>query len=76
MQVCETIANKNKRIAELDKQEQELNIQLTQLEGQDYTAEQLVQRTIEELETKVNALFKFVRFTMIDHRINGAHKPI
>lgn len=76
VQVRETIANKNKRIAELDKQEQELNIQLTQLEGQDYTAEQLVQRTIEELETKVNALFKFVRFTMFDHRINGALKPI
>lgn len=76
VQVRETIASKNKRIAELEKQEQELNIQLTELEGQDFTAEQLVQRTIEELETKVNALFKFVRFTMFDHRINGALKPI
>lgn len=76
VQVRETIARKNKRIAELEKQEQELNIQLTELEGQDFTAEQLVQRTIEELETKVNAMFKFVRFTMFDHRINGALKPI
>lgn len=76
VQVRETIASKNKRIAELEKQEQELNIQLTELEGQDFTAEQLVQRTIEELETKVNALFKFVRFTMFDHRINGSLKPI
>lgn len=76
VQVRDTIAKKRERIAQLEKQEQELNIQLTQLEGQDYTAEQLVQRTIEELENKVNALFGLVRFTMFDHHINGALKPI
>lgn len=73
---CETIAKKQKRIAELEQQETQLNVQLTQLEGQDYTAEQLQQRTIEELENKVNALFSFVTFTMFDHKINGALKPI
>lgn len=75
-QVGATIANKRKRISELEKQEQHLNIQLTQLEGQDYTAEQLLQRTIEELESKVNALFSFVAFTMFDHKINGSLKPV
>ncbi|MBD5218073.1 MAG: AAA family ATPase [Bacteroidales bacterium] len=75
-QVGQTITKKQKRINELEQQEQQLNIQLTQLEGQDFAAEQLLQFTIEELETKVNALFSFVTFTMFDHRINGALKPM
>lgn len=75
-QTGKAIEKKRKRIAELEQQEQQLNIQLTQLEGQDFTAEQLLQFTIEELETKVNALFSFVTFTMFDHRINGALKPM
>lgn len=72
----DTIAKKRERIAQLEQQEQQLNQQLTELEGQDYTAEQLLQRTIEQLESKVNALFSFVAFTMFDHKINGALKPI
>ena len=75
-QVGKTIASKQQRIAELEQQEKQLNEQLTQLEGQDYTAESLLQSTIEELERKVNALFSFVTFTMFDHKINGALKPI
>lgn len=75
-QVGKTIASKQQRIAQLEEQEKQLNIQLTQLEGQDYTAETLLERTIEELESKVNALFSFVTFTMFDHKINGALKPI
>lgn len=75
-QVGKSIASKRKRISELEQQENQLNAQLTQLEGQDYTAEMLQQFTIEELERKVNALFSFVTFTMFDHRINGALKPI
>lgn len=75
-QVGETIAKKRERISQLEQQEQQLNVQLTQLEGQDYTAEQLLQRTIEELESKVNALFTFVAFTMFDHKINGSLKPV
>lgn len=75
-QVGKTIANKQQRIAQLEQEEQQLNMQLTMLEGQDYTAELLLQRTIEELEAKVNALFSFVTFTMFDHKINGALKPI
>lgn len=75
-QVGKTIANKQQRISQLKQQEQQLNIQLTQLEGQDYTAEVLLERTIEELENKVNALFSFVTFTMFDHKINGALKPM
>lgn len=70
------IQSKRKRIAELEQHEQQLNAQLTQLEGQDYAAESLLQCTIEELERKVNALFSFVTFTMFDHKINGALKPI
>lgn len=76
LQTGKTIASKHQRIAELEKQEQQLNIQITQLEGQDFAAEQLLQFTIEELETKVNAMFSFVTFTMFDHRINGALKPM
>lgn len=75
-QVGETIASKRQRITQLEQQEQQLNVQLTQLEGQDFAAENLLQCTIEELERKVNALFSFVTFTMFDHKINGALKPM
>ena len=70
------IANKNKRIAELEGQEKKLNEQLAELERQEYTAEELVKANIEVLEQRVNSLFGFVQFTMFDHRLNGALKPM
>lgn len=75
-QVGKTIASKQQRIAQLEQQVKQLTEQLTQLEGQDFAAESLQQSTIEELERKVNALFSFVTFTMFDHKINGALKPM
>lgn len=70
------IANKNKRIAELERQEKKLNEQLAELERQEYTAEEFVKANIEVLEQRVNSLFSFVQFTMFDHRLNGALKPM
>ena len=69
------IAGKQKRIEELEKQEQQLNAQLTELEGKEYTAQQLLEANITELEHKVNSLFTMVKFEMFDHKLNGSLKP-
>lgn len=69
------IAGKQKRIEELEKQEQKLNAQLTELEGKEYTAQQLLEANITELEHKVNSLFTMVKFEMFDHKLNGSLKP-
>ncbi|MDH6308067.1 DNA repair exonuclease SbcCD ATPase subunit [Dysgonomonas sp. PFB1-18] len=74
--VRETIANKNARIKELEGQEKTLNQQLSELEKKEYTAQEFTKAHIVELEGKVNALFLNVRFTMFDHKLNGALKPI
>ena len=69
------IANKQKRIEELGTQEKQLNIQLAELEGKEYTAQQLLEANITELERKVNSLFTMVKFEMFDHKLNGTLKP-
>lgn len=69
------IANKQARIAELEKQEKQLNEQLTALEEKEFTAQQLLEANISELEKRVNSLFTMVRFEMFDHKLNGTLKP-
>ena len=68
------IERKQQRIAELEKQEMELNSQLTELESQEYKAQQLMEANITELESKVNGLFTMVKFEMFEHKLNGALK--
>ena len=70
----QVIERKQKRIAELEKQELELNSQLTELEGKEYTAQQLIEAEITELESKVNGMFAMVQFEMFEHKLNGALK--
>lgn len=71
-----TIEAKEKRIAELEEKHRTLNQQLTELEGQDYIAEQFTQAYIQNLEQKVNALFKNVQFRMFKRLLNGNLQPI
>lgn len=71
-----TIDTKEKRIAQLEEQLRNLNQQLSDLQKQDYTAEQLTQAYIEELETRVNMLFTNVQFRMFKRLLNGNLEPI
>lgn len=71
-----TIETKEKRIAQLEEKQRTLNQQLSELEGQDYTAEQLTQAIITDLETRVNQLFTNVQFRMFKKLLNGNLEPI
>ena len=64
-----------KRIKELGDKLVNLNQQLTNLEQEDACAESLEHATIEDLETRVNKLFKMVRFQMFATMLNGTTKP-
>lgn len=63
------ITDKQNRIKELEKRQQTLNQQLTELEKKDYTAEQFTIAKIENLENKVNELFTNVQFKMFESHI-------
>jgi DNA repair exonuclease SbcCD ATPase subunit len=71
-----TIANKQKRIEELQKQEQTLNAQLSQYEGKEDAAKEFQLANINALEERVNKLFEVVSFTMFDRKLNGSVTPI
>lgn len=60
------ITDKQNRIKELEDRQKNLNQQLTDLEKQDYTAEQFTIAKITDLQTKVNKLFTNVQFQMFE----------
>ena len=60
------ITDKQNRIKELEDRQKNLNQQLTNLEKQDYTAEQFTIAKITDLQTKVNKLFTNVQFRMFE----------
>lgn len=69
------IKEREKRIEELQEQMKQLGQQLTNLEQQDSTAEQLEHASIEDLQERVNGLFKTVKFQMFQTQLNGSVKP-
>ena len=69
------IAERKQRIKELEEQQVKLNQQLTDMEQEDTCAESLEHASIEDLETRVNKLFKLVKFQMFTTQLNGATKP-
>lgn len=69
------IAERKQRIKELEDQQVKLNQQLTDMEQEDTCAESLEHASIEDLETRVNKLFKLVKFQMFTTQLNGATKP-
>lgn len=74
LQIKQQIERKEKRIAELTAEQQNLSQQLADLEQQDSAAENLIQYYIEDLESKVNKLFDIVCFNMFEHHLNGGLK--
>lgn len=71
-----TIKQKEKRITQLEDKQRTLNQQLSDLQKQEWEAEQFTQAVIEDLEAKVNRLFNNVQFRMFKRLLNGNLEPI
>ena len=65
------IAANNKRIAELEKEYQESQSQLAELEGLEFNIQQFGKARIEQVESRINGMFNIVRFKMYEQQING-----
>lgn len=67
----ETIANSNKRIKELEDEYKTSQDELARLEGIEFTIQQFCKARIEHVESRINGMFKLVRFKMYEQQING-----
>lgn len=67
----ETIANSNKRIKELEDEYKTNQDELARLEGIEFTIQQFCKARIEHVESRINGMFKLVRFKMYEQQING-----
>lgn len=64
-----------KRIMELQTQESEMANELAKLEGIEYSIMQFEKSKMDMLETRVNSMFKIVKFKMFETQINGGETP-
>lgn len=67
----DTINKTNKRIKELEDQLRSQSDELSRLEGIEFTMSAFSKAKIEAVESRINWLFKYVRFKMFDTQING-----
>lgn len=67
----EIIANSNKRIKELEDEYKQSQDELARLEGIEFTIQQFCKARIEHVESRINGMFKLVRFKMYEQQING-----
>lgn len=80
-QLIKTLATENelkereRRVAELEKTQRDLNQQLTGIEREDSQAEALEHAVIADIESRVNELFPSIRFKMFETLINGSVRP-
>lgn len=65
------INSNNKRISELENEQRKLSQELADLEGIEFTIAAFSKAKIEQVESKINELFEFVRFKMYEQQING-----
>ena len=71
----EGIAKADKRIQELKDQEKTMSQELAALEKQEFVAEKYEKAKSEELENRVNGMFKFAKFKLFKPLINGGEEP-
>ena len=60
-----------KRILELQNEEKTLSQQIANVEKEQFVIENFVKAKVDALENVVNSKFKYVKFKMFDHLING-----
>ncbi len=66
------IENKQKRIEELEEQTLKLNNSIAELEGIEMTIMEFSKARATLIESRVNGMFKLVKFKMFDTQVNGA----
>lgn len=69
------IAKVDARIKELKDQEKVMSQELALLEKQEFAAEKYEKAKSEELENRVNGMFKFAKFKLFKPLINGGEEP-
>lgn len=65
------IAASKKRIQELEEEYKSSQDELARLEGIEFTIQQFCKARIEHVESRINGMFKLVRFKMYEQQING-----
>lgn len=71
----EQITKTQERIAELEKEEKSLAQQIADLEKTEFIIEQFERAKSDTLESRVNDMFKYVKFKLFEQQINGAEVP-
>ena len=67
----ELIESNNRRIKELEREYQEGQNEITRLRGIEFNIQRFSKARIEQIESRINGLFKMVRFKMFEQQING-----
>lgn len=75
MSANQIILERDKRIQELKDQEKELSQQLAALEKKEFLMDQFERAKADELEARVNGLFKMARFKLFNRLVNGGDEP-
>ena len=70
------IENNTNKKNEILKREKELAQQKADLEGQEFTIEELNKARMDEVERRVNSKFQTVRFQMYEKQLNGGEKEV
>ena len=60
-----------KRIGELNEQLRNMNNEIAELEGVEFTIAELKHRLIDKVESRINSMFTLVKFKMYETQING-----
>lgn len=69
--VRDTIENNGRKIAEIEAREKELAQQQAEIEGKEFALESLNRARMDEVEARVNKMFRIVKFAMFEKQING-----
>lgn len=59
------------RIAELEKEHEEMGQRLSELEQQEFLTEEFTRTKVSMLEDKINSRFKYVTFKLFSNQVNG-----
>jgi len=69
------IERNESQIAAIEEREKELAQQLADIEKEEYEADTLEKARMEAVESRVNGMFRIVRFRMFERLVNGGEQP-
>lgn len=70
------VENSRTRLAELEKKEKDLSVELASLEKIEMCADRFIKRKLDMMEEKVNSMFSLVKWRMYEPQVNGGEKEI